>query len=141
MSIGTAGLNTSQATGARRPANVPGASSAPQPGGAGAPASDTPDLPTAPAAQIPAADLKPLYDYVQDCRECDAKLAAAAQDKLDDAAKIAALERERDAAIAASKGGSFWRRFRRNALWFAAGYAAGASATYAASHAHDVPNP
>ena len=77
------------------------------------------------SAQIPATDLKPLYNYVQDCRACQAELAAAKQNADDDAAKIAALTRERDAAVTASKQGSVWRRLRRNALWFAVGAAAG----------------
>lgn len=76
-------------------------------------------------AQIPAADLKPLYNYIQDCRACQTKLAAANQNAADDAKKIAALTRERDSAITAAKGGSFWRRLRRNATWFAAGVALG----------------
>jgi hypothetical protein len=100
------------------PASVPGAFS---------------DLPSAPSAQIPVADLKPLYDYVQDCRACQAQLAAAKQNQTDDATKIAALTRERDAAITASKGGSFLRRLRRNAIWFGAGAAIGAAAAYKAS--------
>ncbi len=85
------------------------------------------------AAQIPSADLKPLYDYVQDCRACQAQLAAAKQNASDDAAKIAALTRERAAAVTASKGGTFWPRFRRNAEWFAVGAALGAAAGYKAS--------
>jgi hypothetical protein len=86
---------------------------------------DQQNLPAAPTAQIPSADLKPLFDFVQDCRACQAQLAVAKQNSADDAAKIAALTRERDAAITASKGGTFWRRLRRNALWLAAGAAAG----------------
>jgi hypothetical protein len=83
------------------------------------------------SAQIPAADLKPLYDFVQDCRGCQAQLAAARQNSDDDRAKITALTRERDAAITASKGGSFWRRLRHNTLWFFVGAATGAAAGYA----------
>ncbi|HXQ25919.1 MAG TPA: hypothetical protein VN822_05895 [Candidatus Acidoferrales bacterium] len=86
------------------------------------------------SAQIPAADLKPLYDFVQDCRACQAQLAAARQDKSDDGAKIAALTRERDAAITAAKGGSFWRRLRRNTMWFVVGAGFGAAGGYAAKH-------
>jgi len=71
---------------------------------------------SAPVAQIPAADLKPLYDYVQDCRSCQLELTAA---------KIAALTHERDAAVTAAKGGSFLRRLRRNALRFLVGASAG----------------
>ena len=85
-----------------------------------------------PSAEIPSADLKPLYNYVQDCRACQARLAAATQNSADDAAKIAALTRERDAAVTASKGGSFWRQLRRNALWFAVGAGAGSALGYAA---------
>jgi hypothetical protein len=84
--------------------------------------------PSAASAEIPAADLKPLYDYVQDCRACQARLAAATQNAADDASKIAALTRDRDAALVAAKGGSFWQRFRRNALWLAVGAGLGYAA-------------
>lgn len=87
-------------------------------------------------AEIPTADLKPLYDYVQDCRSCQAQLALAQQNHADDTAKLEALTRERDAAVAAAKGGTFWRRFRRNAEWFAIGAAAGATARIVAAHGH-----
>jgi hypothetical protein len=87
------------------------------------------------SARIPAADLKPLYDYVQDCRACQAQLAAAKQDRLDDDAKLAAAVRERDAAITASKGGPLWRRVRRNAPWFAIGAATSVFTALAAKHA------
>ena len=86
-------------------------------------------LPDAPTAQIPAADLKPLYDFIQDCRACQAELAAAKQNASDDAAKINALTAQRDAALTATKGGTFWHRLRRNAEWFALGAALGAAAS------------
>ena len=92
------------------------------------------ELPSAPAAQIPSADLKPLYDFIQDCRACQAQLGAARQNASDDAAKIAALTAERNAAVTAAKGGTFWRRLRRNAAWFAVGAAVGAAAGRRASH-------
>jgi hypothetical protein len=111
-----------------RPAN-PSVSTTLSPSVPGAPS----NLPPARAAQIPVADLKPLYDYVQDCRSCQAQLAAANQNQTDDATKIAALSSERDAAITASKGGPFWRRLRRNALWFGVGAAVGAAAGYKAA--------
>jgi hypothetical protein len=79
--------------------------------------------------------LKPLYDFVQDCRECDAKLSAAKQDHDDDTVKLEALTRERDAALAAAKGGTFWHRLRRNLEWLAVGAMVGATATAAATHA------
>lgn len=90
------------------------------------------DHPSVPVAQIPTSDLKPLYDFVQDCRACQAQLAIAKQNSADDSAKIAALTRQRDAAITAAKGGSFWRRLRRNTLWFVVGAGFGAAAGYAA---------
>jgi hypothetical protein len=96
--------------------------------------SDQQDLPNAPAAQIPAADLKPLFDYVQDCRACQTQLAAAKQDSTDNAAKLKAVTRERDAAVATAKGGSFWQRLRRNALWFVIGAGAGTAAVCARGH-------
>jgi hypothetical protein len=78
------------------------------------------------AAEIPAADLAPLYNYVQDCRACQLQLTAAKQNASDDAAKIHALTLERDAAITAAKGGPFWLRLKRNAHWLAIGAAVGA---------------
>jgi hypothetical protein len=85
-------------------------------------------------AQIPTTDLKPLYDYVQDCRACQAQLATAKQNHTDDATKLAAMTRERDSALTAAKGGTFWRRFRRNLEWFAIGAGAGAAALCATGH-------
>jgi hypothetical protein len=96
--------------------------------------SDQQDLPGAPTAQIPAADLKPLFDYVQDCRSCQAQLAAAKQDSADNAAKLNAVSKERDAAITTAKGGTFWQRLRRNALWFVIGAGAGTAAVCATGH-------
>jgi type II secretory pathway pseudopilin PulG len=101
-------------------------------GASASPASE--NLPDAPAARIPAADLKPLYDFVQDCRACQAQLAAAKLNTADDATKIAALMRERDAAIKAAKGGGVWLRLRRNALWFIVGAGAGAVALCGTGH-------
>ncbi len=84
-------------------------------------------------AQIPAADLKPLYDFTQNCRECQLRLTAAQQDHTDDLTKLDALTRQRDAAITAAKGGTFWRRLRRNALWFVVGAGAGAAVAHIAA--------
>lgn len=92
------------------------------------------DLPDAPVARIPSADLKPLFDFVQDCRSCQAQLAAAKLNAADDAAKITALTRERDAAITSAKGGGVWLRLRRNALWFVVGAGAGAVALCGTGH-------
>jgi hypothetical protein len=103
------------------------------PGKPGAPSSSTSDSSAgAPVAQIPAADLKPLFDFVQDCRACKVQLDAARGDLHDEQAKSAALARERDAAVKAVKGDGFWTRVKRNAKWLAIGVAIGAAAAHAA---------
>jgi hypothetical protein len=81
---------------------------------------------------LPAADLKPLYDFALDCKACQAKLAASQSDLTDEKTKTAALTKERDAAVRAAKGGSVLRRIARAAKWFAIGAAAGAVAAKAA---------
>ena len=83
-------------------------------------------------AILPAADLKPLYDFALDCKACQAKLAAAQADLTDERVKTLALTRERNEAVRASKGGTLLRRMARNAKWLAIGAAAGAIAAKAA---------
>jgi hypothetical protein len=95
----------------------------------GAPTSAQP-VPDA-EVSVPQADLKPLYDYAQDCRACNAKLAAATGDLADEQAKVVALTKERDAATKATRG-TFWLRVKRGAKWFAIGAALGALATESA---------
>jgi hypothetical protein len=82
-------------------------------------------------AILPAADLKPLYDFALDCKACQAKLAASQADLADEKTKSAALTKQRDAAVRAAKGGSALRRIARGAKWFAIGAAAGAIAAKA----------
>jgi hypothetical protein len=84
-----------------------------------------------PIAQLPVEDLKPLFDFVQDCRACQARLASTQADLRDEQTKSAAIAQERDAAIKAAKGGSFWTRIKRNAKWFAIGAGLGAAAARA----------
>jgi len=84
-----------------------------------------PGQPAAPDVRVPAADLKPLFDFVQDCRACQAKLTAAQQDAQDEHAKSDALTKERDAAVKAAKGGGVWTRTVRAAKWLAIGFAVG----------------
>jgi type II secretory pathway pseudopilin PulG len=105
------------------------------------PAAPQPTVPCNPAnpagncvVEMPSADLKPLYDFTQNCRECQLRLTAAEQDHSDDLAKLNSLTRERDAAITAAKGGSFWRRLRRNAIWFVIGAGVGAASAHIAAH-------
>ncbi len=99
----------------------------------GATQSNLPNNPTPKPGQpqdaiLPAADLKPLYDFALDCKACQAKLAASQADLSDEKTKSAALTKERDAAIRIAKGGSALRRIARAAKWFAIGAAAGAIA-------------
>jgi type II secretory pathway pseudopilin PulG len=75
--------------------------------------------------RVPAADLKPLFDFAQDCRACQAKLTAAQQDLKDEQVKSSALTTERDAAVKAAKGGGIWRCTARAAKWLAVGFAVG----------------
>ncbi len=82
-------------------------------------------------AQMPVEDLKVLFDFVQDCRACKVQLAAAQADHADDQTKIAALTKERDAALKAARGGSFWSGLRRGAKWFLIGGVIGAAAVAA----------
>ncbi|HEY2547742.1 MAG TPA: hypothetical protein VGI46_16845 [Candidatus Acidoferrum sp.] len=95
------------------------------------PSNPTPKSGQAADAVLPAADLKPLYDFALDCKACRAKLAASQSDLTDEKTKTAALTKERDAAIKAAKGGSVLRRIARAAKWFAIGAAAGAIAAKA----------
>jgi hypothetical protein len=90
------------------------------------------DSPVPQTATIPAADLKPLFDFAATCKECQQKLSSAEQDKADDAVKIAALTKQRDAAVTAAKGGSKWERIKRATKWLLIGVAAGAIAAKAA---------
>jgi hypothetical protein len=75
--------------------------------------------------RLPQADLKPLYDAVEDCEVCQAKLTAAQGDLADENAKFAAATAQRDAAISAARG-TFWTRARTAAKWIVIGAAAGA---------------
>jgi hypothetical protein len=93
------------------------------PGGTKRPA----ESPT-PKVQLPAEDLKPLYDFAVDCRECQAQLAAAQANLTDEQTKTQALRRERDTMLKAARGGSLLRRVLRVAKWFVIGAAAGAVA-------------
>jgi type II secretory pathway pseudopilin PulG len=85
-------------------------------------------LTAAPDVKIPAADLRPLYDYMLDCKACQAKLSVA---QADERSKTATLTKSRDAAVKAANGGSILQRTLRAAKWFALGAAAGAVAAKA----------
>ena len=83
---------------------------------------------------VPQPDLKPLYDELQDCRANAVQMDANKKDLADEQARSAALTKEKDAAVAAARGGTFWVRLKRGAKWFAIGAAAGAAAAAIARH-------
>ncbi len=82
-------------------------------------------------AQMPLEDLKPLFDFVQDCRACKLRLDATQADLADEHAKITALKQQRDMALRAVRGGGFWSRVKHGAKWFVLGGAVGAAAVAA----------
>jgi len=96
-----------------------------------------------PAAQatISQADLPALRDYVESCKECDVNLHSAQQAiALRDARlklageQLSAAETQRDAALSALKGGSFWHRLKHDAKTILIGAAAGAIAVCGTGH-------
>jgi hypothetical protein len=95
----------------------------------GPPAGDRPSVEAPiPKVQLPPEDLKPLYDFAVDCRECQVQLGAAQANLKDEQTKTQALSRERDTALQAARGGSLFRRVGRAAKWLVIGAAAGAVA-------------
>jgi len=89
------------------------------------PAGDNPPA----TVSIPQPDLKPLYDDLQDCRANALESDTLKKDLADEKASAASLAKERDAALTAVHGGTFWVRLKREAKWFAIGIATGAAAT------------
>ena len=85
-------------------------------------------LPESPKVNLPAEDLRPLYDFALDCKACPARLSALEGDLKDEQAKTATLSRERNSALRMARGGSVMKRVIRAAKWFAIGAAAGALA-------------
>jgi hypothetical protein len=90
------------------------------------------DLPA--TVTIPQTDLKPLYDDLQDCRATALQSASLTKDLADEKSTAAALTTERDAAVAATHGGTFVVRLKREAKWLAIGIAVGAVTAEAAHH-------
>jgi hypothetical protein len=134
-----AGTESTDGVNAAGAAKSGGTQTAASPVAPGANASATPAVPTdlAPiVANIPQADLKPLYDYLENCRATTLDDSTARKDLADEQTQVTALTKERDAAVSSTKGGSFWTRFRRGAKWFAIGAAAGAIAGGAVVAAH-----
>lgn len=67
---------------------------------------------------IPAQDAVPVARFVESCRECNSKLAAAVKDNVQ-------LTTERDAAIVVAHGGTKWLRIKRAAKWISIGIIVG----------------
>jgi len=93
-----------------------------------------PGAPSQPVAILPAEDLKPLFDFVQDCKACQTERDALRKNLADEQAKGASMTRERDAAVKLARGGGFWRRSARAAKWFGLGALAGGAAAAALRH-------
>lgn len=112
-----------------QPADAQQGSAHPEKSAPGAPVRDEPlrreSAEGETVAQLPLEDLKPLFDFVQDCHACKLQLAAAQADHADDLTKIAALTKERDAAVKKATGGGFWKRTQRAVKWLAIGAAIG----------------
>ena len=96
--------------------------------------SPAPDDQAPATISIPQPDLKPLYDTLQDDRACALERDATKKDLADEQARAAALTKERDAAIKAAHGGTFWSHLKQAAKWFAIGAATTAIATRASRH-------
>ena len=85
-----------------------------------------PATPTAPATQqivIPQADIPAFQAYKLDCDETSSKLtacslnaASAAVIQQGTADQLAAMTKERDTWEATAKGGTFWQRFKHDAI-------------------------
>lgn len=92
-------------------------------------------------ARIPRQDLPALRDYVESCKACSVELHTTRQDL---AAKeqqlklagerLSAVEKERNAALNAAKGGGFWHRAKTAFKWFAIGAGAGAAVLCGSGH-------
>jgi hypothetical protein len=76
---------------------------------------------------IPQPDLVPLYNALEDCRANAMQNDSLKNDLSDEKSKSTALLHERDSAIAAAHGGTFFVRLKRAAKWFAIGLATGAA--------------
>lgn len=78
-------------------------------------------------ASIPQIDLKPIYDFLEDCRGDQASLSATRADLSDEREQVHAMTAERDAAMRAAGKGSFWHRLSHNSKWFLLGAATAAT--------------
>lgn len=92
-------------------------------------------------ASVPEADLPALRDQIEKCQECAVKLSTAQADVSSRDQRLAlanadlvAMTKERDAAVTASKGSSFWTRLKSKGKWFAIGAGVAAGAVCGSGH-------
>lgn len=92
-------------------------------------------------ATIPQDDLPALRDYTEKCNECSVKLSASEADVTSReeqlriaGEKLSATERERDAAITAAKGGTWFQRFKKATKYILIGAGIGAVAVCGSGH-------
>jgi len=83
---------------------------------------------------IPQPDLVPLYDELQDCRANADQSDSLKKDLSDEKTRSEALQHERDAAVAATHGGTFFVRLKRAAKWFAVGVVTGVAVAAVTHH-------
>lgn len=102
------------------------------------PAATTDNPNPKPVAQVALEDAPAAKQYLQECETCKLELPKLQADLADREAQmklaqqqIESIQSQRDAAIKASKGGSFWRRLKNNAKWLVIGAAGGAIAVEA----------
>jgi hypothetical protein len=81
----------------------------------------TPNSTAIDTTPIPTADLKSLFDRIQNCRSCEAQLSVSEADLADEKIRSASLVQERNAALTTAKGGNVWHRMKQNAKWLTIG--------------------
>jgi hypothetical protein len=104
---------------------------------AASPSNPKPDA----VAQIPPQDLPSIRDAIESCKECTLELQTAQQNISSKNQQIqlageqlSAVGRQRDAAIAAAKGGTFWHRLRQQTKWLLLGAGAAAASLCTSGH-------
>jgi hypothetical protein len=93
-----------------------------------------PEDPASTSISIPQPDLVPLYDDLQNCRATGLQNDSLNKDLTDEKTRSEALLKEKNAALAAARGGTFLSRLKRATKWFAIGIAAGAAISAATHH-------
>ena len=92
-------------------------------------------------ATIPKESIPQATAAIEECKECETKLAASVQNLADREAQmklaqqqIDSLKTQRDSALTAAKGGGFWKRLKSNVKWLVIGAAGGAIAAKTLGH-------